>query len=139
MPDEAILQETARWLRYAEEDFDGADTLRTSGTPRHSCSLAQQSAEKALKSIYAFLDMRIVKSHDLDMLKNLLPGGWDVKTRFPDLSELSFWAVESRYPGNLPEAAAEDADAAVALAGEVLASVKRGLREHGYPETSLGG
>ena len=133
MPDEATLQEAARWLRYAEEDYEVADAMRTSGTPRHSCLLAQQSAEKAIKSIYAFLDMRIPKSHDLDMLKNLLPQGWDIKTHFKDLSELSFWAVESRYPGDLPEATAEDANAAIDLAREVLILVKQGLEGHGYP------
>ena len=83
--------------------------------------------------------MRIPKSHDLDMLKNLLPDGWDVKTRFTELSELSFWAVESRYPGDLPEATAEDADIALALAREVLASVESGLRDHGYPGELLKG
>lgn len=131
MPDDLIMQETARWLRFAKEDLDAAIMLQ-SGTPRHSCLLAQQSAEKAIKSIFVFLDMRISKSHDLDMLKNLLPDEWEVKTRFDDLSELSFWAVESRYPGDMPEATGEDADAAVRLAKEILISVENSLRENGF-------
>jgi len=127
MPDELILQETARWLRYAREDLDAAIALQ-SGTPRHSCLLAQQSAEKAIKSIYVFLDLRVPRSHDLDMLRNLLPDGWDIKTRFDSLSELSLWAVESRYPGDMPEASREDADAATALAESVLCCVEDNLR-----------
>jgi HEPN domain-containing protein len=133
MPDELIMRETARWLRFAKEDLDAAVKLQ-SGIPRHSCLLAQQSAEKAIKSILAFLDLRIPKSHDLDMLKNLLPDEWEVKTRFDNLSQLSFWAVESRYPGDMPEATRDDADAAVRLAEQVLTSVENSLRKNGFSE-----
>lgn len=131
MPDDLIMQETARWLRFAKEDLDAAIMLQ-SGTPRHCCLLAQQSAEKAIKSIFVFLDMRIPRSHDLDMLKNLLSDEWEVKTHFDDLSELSFWAVESRYPGDMPEATGEDADTAVRLAKGILISVENSLRENGF-------
>lgn len=65
------------------------------------------------------------------MLKNLLPDGWSVRARFEDLSELSFWAVESRYPSDLPEATLADAEAAVALADEVLTLVERDLHDRG--------
>ncbi len=44
MPDEPVLIETARWLRYATEDLDAAFANLT-GPPRHSCMLAQQSAD----------------------------------------------------------------------------------------------
>jgi HEPN domain-containing protein len=133
MPSEGAVGEAARWLRYAREDYEAAVALRSSGRPRHVCLLAQQSAEKAIKSIYAFLDLRIPRSHDLDMLRNLLPDGWKIGSHFEDLAGLSAWAVESRYPGDLPEASAEDADAAVALAGEVVSLAEQDLREHGYP------
>lgn len=123
MPDELVLQETARWLRYAIEDLDAAIALQ-SGTPRHSCLLAQQSAEKAIKSIYVFLDLRVPRSHDLDMLRNLLPEGWSIKERFDDLSELSFWAVESRYPG--------DANTATTLAKDILSCVTDSLKNNGF-------
>ena len=123
-------------MRYAREDYNAALVLRETDIPRHSCLLAQQSAEKAIKSIYAFLDKQIPKSHDLDLLKNLLPDEWDVKTRFDDLSELSFWAVESRYPGDMPEASKEDADAALALAQAILDSVEDNLRANGFTYAS---
>ena len=44
------LAETQRWLRYAREDLEGAETLleRRVGVPRHICWLSQQSVEKAL-------------------------------------------------------------------------------------------
>lgn len=134
MQRDLTMAEATRWLRYAREDYDAAVLLRQTGTPRHTCLMAQQSAEKAIKSIYAFLDKPIPRSHDLDLLKNLLPDGWGVKTLFPDLSELSFWAVESRYPGDMPEATAEDAGTALTMAKAVLASVQNDLDNHGLSE-----
>lgn len=136
MRHDLIMAEAARWLRYANEDYNAAVLLQQTDTPRHACLMAQQSAEKAIKSIHAFLDNPIHKSHDLDLLKNLLPDGWAIKTQFPDLSELSFWAVESRYPGDLPEASREDADAALSMAKAILDSVQNDLHKHGLPRTS---
>ena len=134
MQRDLIMAEAARWLQYAREDHNAAVLLQQTDTPRHACLMAQQSAEKAIKSIYAFLNNPIPKSHDLDLLKNLLPDVWNIKSLFPDLSELSFWAVESRYPGDMPEATREDADVALAMAKAVLDSVENDLRKHGLPE-----
>ena len=136
MPDDLILRETAHWLRYAREDYAAALVLQQTETPRHVCLLAQQSAEKAIKSVFAFLDMPIPRSHDLDLLKNLLPDDWHTKTEFAYLSELSFWAVESRYPGDLPEATVQDAEEARAQAESILRSVEADLRSHGYVDQS---
>jgi HEPN domain-containing protein len=118
-------------MRFAKEDYAVAIALQ-SGTPRHACLLSQQSAEKALKSIFVLLNKPVVRSHDLDMLKNQLPDDCETKTRFADLSELSFWAVESRYPGDAPEATREDAVQAIQLAGEVLEVVERDLKRLGF-------
>jgi hypothetical protein len=38
--------------------------------------------------------------HNRDALRNLLPSGWSVKQEYPDLAELTVWAVEARYPGD---------------------------------------
>ena len=51
------LADTARWIRYAEEDLITAETLlrHPHVPPRQSCWCAQQSAEKALKAVLIFL------------------------------------------------------------------------------------
>lgn len=133
MPHDLVINETARWFRYAREDYKAALIL-CEGVPRDACLLAQQSTEKAIKSIYAFINQRIPKSHDLDLLKNLLPDGWDTKIKFVDLSELSFWAVESRYPGDMPEATRDDADTAIIQAQAILHTVEDDLHKHGFIE-----
>ena len=52
------LADTARWLRYAEEDLTTAETFlgHPHVPPRQACWFAQQSAEKALKAALFFTD-----------------------------------------------------------------------------------
>lgn len=63
------------------------------------------------------------RQHDLDMLRNLIPSGWQVKEEHPDLADLTEWAVEARYPGEWPDATETDAHAAVRQARAVWESV----------------
>jgi HEPN domain-containing protein len=105
------LVEVRRWVRFAREDLEAAETLLTSEdfVPRHVCWLAQQAAEKALKAALVSQEVDFPFRHDLDALRNLLPEGWRVKTQHPDLAELTEWAVEARYPGDWPDATVEAA------------------------------
>jgi len=66
MPHDPVLNETARWLRYAREDYTTAVLLRREGVSRNACLLAQQCAEKAIKAVLVFLNQHVPKSHDLD-------------------------------------------------------------------------
>jgi len=97
MNDTEHRAETRRWLRYAREDLEGAETLleRRIVVPRHICWLAQQSVEKAIKAICIFLGLDFPRRHDLDALRNLVPDDWQVKTEHVDLAALTEWAVEA--------------------------------------------
>ena len=105
--------ETRRWLRYAGEDLEGAETLLECRVvvPCHICWLAQQSVEKTLKAILIFLALDFPLRHDLDALRSLVPNDWQIKTEHLDLAALTEWAVEAHYPGNWPDATEADARA----------------------------
>ena len=118
------LAEASRWLRYAQEDLETAESVLSSGAPRQVCWLAQQSAEKALKAALVFLQVDFPRTHDLDVLLSLIPDDWAVKAAAPDLAELSEWAVEARYPGSWPEATTDDATRAVADAKCVFHAIQ---------------
>lgn len=85
------LAETRRWLRYARENLEAAETLlaQHAVVPRHICWLAQQATEKAIKAVLVFLAIDFPWRHDLDALRNLIPTGWRVKDAHPDLTELT--------------------------------------------------
>ncbi|MBI3048966.1 MAG: HEPN domain-containing protein [Acidobacteria bacterium] len=133
MSSNELLDEVRRWLRFAREDLEAAETLTTEAgfRPRHVCWLAQQAAEKALKGALTLQQIAFPFRHDLDALRNLLPEGWQVKVRHPDLAELTEWAVEARYPGDWPEATADDARHAAEQARGVYESVRSDLVRYG--------
>ena len=128
------LADTARWLRYAEEDLITAETLleQPHVPPRQSCWHAQQAAEKALKAALIFLQIDFRRTHDLNVLRDLLPESWQLKTTHPDLSDLTRWAVEARYPEDMQGATKAEATGAVEQARTIWTSVSTTLAEHGY-------
>jgi len=107
-----------KWLAYAEGDLQSAKVLSAgTGVPeRNVCYLAQQCAEKSLKALLIFWGIEISRTHDLDALLRKFPAEQREKFTEFDLSWLSEWNVEGRYPGDWPEATTDDARQAVELA-----------------------
>jgi HEPN domain-containing protein len=127
------VAEARRWLRFAAEDLRAAGILlhETQVPRRHVCWLAQQAAEKAIKAALVFLQIEFPKTHDLDALRNLVPEDWTVRQAFPDLADLTEWSVEARYPGDWPEATADDARGSLDEARRVLDLVTADLAARG--------
>ena len=128
------LTDTARWLRYAEEDLITAETyLKDPRVPhRQSCWCAQQAAEKALKAVLIFLQIDFRRTHDLNLLRDLLPENWHLKTALPNLDNLNKWAVQARYPETAQEPTETEASTAVEHARAVWTSVSTELAQHGF-------
>ena len=128
--------EAAKWLRYARDDLAAArelfdDALQGRVSFRNACYLSQQAGEKAMKSIFVALGIDPPRIHNLNALREALPSGWAVRTVFPNLSALTVWAVEARYPADLPEATRADAEAAIAMASGVVDTVADDFGRHG--------
>ncbi len=113
--------ESTRWLAYAQTDLDAAHALlrEPDHYPRQVCFLAQQATEKALKAVLVLLEIEFPFTHDLDRLREMVPIGWKVKMAFPNLYALSIWAVEARYPGDMPQVVEADARDALQTAEAV--------------------
>lgn len=128
------LREVNRWLRYAKEDLRAARAACDDEdmVPRHACFFAHQAAEKALKAGLVYLNIEVPRRHDLDALRNLLPEGWAVRQDRIALGRLTAWAVESRYPGELPDANEYDAKQAVDLAELVVEYATGDLERAGF-------
>ena len=128
------LADTARWLHHAEEDLTTAEIFlgHPHVPPRQVCWFAQQSAEKALKAALIFLQIDFQRTHNLNVLRDLLPESWQLKTAPSNLGDLNKWAVEARYPAGMQEATTADASTAVEQARAVWTSVSTTLTEHGF-------
>jgi HEPN domain-containing protein len=86
----------------------------------HARSLA---GEKALKAALILLDVDPPRTHNLQLLADLLPADWGLEAIPADLARLSMWIVESRYPGDWPDASDGDAEVAASDAAAVLDAV----------------
>ena len=75
MPGDERLELTRQWLRYAQDDLDGAEYVTAnipSLAPRHACFFAQQAAEKALKAVLIYLHIDYPRHHNLDELRDII-------------------------------------------------------------------
>ena len=126
----AVAHEQARrWLRWADEDLVAArhSADDTEVAPRVACSLAQQAAEKAIKALVVSSDLDPPKTHNLLRLARMLAEETASRPLDVDLEDLTRWAIEGRYPGDLDEATSRDAARAVELADQVLAIAQAAL------------
>ncbi|MDE0431263.1 MAG: HEPN domain-containing protein [Caldilineaceae bacterium] len=130
---ELVVQEARRWLQFSAEDLDVARRLLTDrlSAPRHVRWLSQQAAEKALKAALVLEEIDFPYTHDLNVLRNLLPDSWILQADHSELADLTEWAVEARYPGEWPEATETDAIRAEVQASLVLDSVVLEFRRRG--------
>ena len=128
------LADTARWMRHAEEDLITAETLLVqSHVPaRQACWFAQQAAEKALKAVLIYLQIDFPRTHDLNVLRDLLPESWHLKTALPNLGDLNRWAVGARYPDDVQEPTQVNASEAVEQARAIWTAVSTELTQHGF-------
>ena len=129
MHDPEVVAVTRRWFTWANEDMETAERLiETAETPpRHACWLAQQAAEKAVKTALVAEQIRFPFIHDLEELRQLIPPGWTLRELDVPLQRLTPWAIEARYPvGDDPTR--EDALEAVTIARQVVSAIAEDLR-----------
>jgi len=99
------INELKSWIAYAEEDFSAAKTLLDLKKPLLAtvCFHAQQCVEKYLKALLILKDVGFPKTHDLPTLDTLcnqngILTGFDPQ----QLTDLTKYAVQARYPGSQP-------------------------------------
>lgn len=129
----ANVQEALRWLQYARQDLKSVEKILSEGgfVLRHACFWSQQAAEKALKAIFIYEQIDYPWRHDLDALRVLLPEGWAVKKEHVDLSRLTEWAVEARYPGEWGEPTLKEAQDAFEQARKIVESIDAEFKHRG--------
>jgi HEPN domain-containing protein len=95
--------EAQRWLRQAENDLAFGEVAVREGYFSQACFVAQQTAEKALKSLAYGQGERIVLGHSIvelvGRLARSLPGLEALRERAGLLDQ---YYVAARYPNGLP-------------------------------------
>jgi HEPN domain-containing protein len=97
-------KEAKRWVEQAKEDLISAKILFDAERYYLVCYLAQQIAEKALKSVIYFNKEDLVLGHSV---RKLVEWASKFDKRFEDLinkiSILDSYYIPTRYPNGLPE------------------------------------
>ncbi|TEU12251.1 MAG: HEPN domain-containing protein [Anaerolineales bacterium] len=127
-----------RWLRTAEEDLEAAKVLLDAGMYAQACFYAQQSGEKAIKSLWYLVDAD-PWGHSVQRLIAEFP--W--RTKVPNLEVwiergalLDKFYIPTRYPNGLPDLTPgqvyrqEDARRGIEAARALAVACEKWLEEH---------
>ena len=130
--------EALRWYLTAENDFDAAIILKENKKYSVCCFHAQQSAEKALKAAWYFLEEEPPWGHSIFKLLSQLTEKYpELGKRFSPLDagakRLDQFYIPTRYPNGVPDITPqeaygiEDAKSGIDYAGKFLIAVKKVL------------
>jgi len=121
-PEEVRRELVGQWIKKAEADLSAAHNL-LSHQPLFFYIVAfhcQQAAEKYLKAFLTWSQVEFPKTHDLDELLDLLEkAAPPVALALRPSALLSAYAVEARYPSELPDPTREEAERALYMAEDV--------------------
>lgn len=116
---EAKTELITLWLKKAQKDLISAKREMKFETPitETVCFHSQQAAEKFLKAYFVFLDIKILKSHNIATLISSIE---QFDNEINELKEscdiLTDYSVDIRYPDDIYEPSIEDANEAITLA-----------------------
>ena len=116
----------AEWLHKAGADLALAEHLLDESAPYPSAIAfhSQQAAEKYLKALLVWRETLFPKTHDLQLLLNLIrPSDAALAESLQETIALTPYGAEMRYPRDRPDPTAEQACEAVALAQKVRRAV----------------
>jgi len=120
-----------RWLRKAESDLASAEILLGAGSRVTDviCFHCQQAIEKYLKAFLTDREVRFGRVHDLRTLLDLcIQKDQDFEELDKEsLSELTFYAVDVRYPDEFYMPSLEEAKGAFELAKKIRGLVFKKL------------
>ena len=120
----AVLRE---WLHKADNDLQTAAHTLTLGADCPTdpvCFHAQQCIEKYVKALLVFRATAFPKTHDIAVLRALLPPRLRPKLARKDQKRLTDYATVRRYPSPEPDILLSEARGAVVLAHRIRHEVR---------------
>jgi HEPN domain-containing protein len=122
------------WLNRARSNLAKAHITRASDDvyPEDVCFEAQQAAEKAIKAVLLSRQVDFPRVHDIATLLTLVSEcGIALPDEIAAATELTDYAVATRYPGLEGDVSNEDCDDAIACAEAVLQWAERMIKGDG--------
>ena len=113
---EAKRTEIQRWLIKSQHDLGSAQRLMEGDEPYLDVAVyhCQQAAEKAMKALLTYHDIPFEKTHDLtEVLESLIKVEPSLEGWREIAQELTPYAVQFRYPGDVLEPERNEAEQAL--------------------------
>jgi len=133
-----VLLVVMEWIHKAENDLKAAEILLDSGEDCPAevvCFHCQQCIEKYLKAVLAYQGVSAPKTHDIEILADLV-AGQNIVISSEDSRTFSAYAVETRYPG-FDTCTFIDAQSALSTAKKLIETILRALPEKCSPYESM--
>lgn len=130
------LEMTRQWIMRADDDLRLAELIMSYSEPVYWAVAfhAQQCAEKALKGLLTFHDIRAGKTHDIsNLLKLSVPVLGDLEQFKDRAGVLTTYAVDSRYPVPYRDISKEDASKAIGTARSIYEFILNALPDLSKP------
>ncbi|MDR0447091.1 MAG: HEPN domain-containing protein [Treponema sp.] len=99
------------------------------------CCQTQQAVEKALKGFLIYFDVEPEFTHNIETLINKLEKFTEVPEHIKEATNLTKYAVLTRYPGEYEEVTKEKYEQAVNIAQECLEWVENRIEENENAKT----
>jgi len=125
-PEEVKSEFVREWLSKANADLLASRHLlkEESKLAFVSAFHAQQAVEKALKALLVWHQIEFPKTHDIRRLLDLLTSPEpELSKELDEASSLTDYAIEHRYPADIPEPTVSQAKEAIELAERVVNEV----------------
>ena len=132
--DPEILLAIQRWITKADHDLATAEKMFQEGQEYTDvvCFHCQQTAEKALKACLTYAGIHVEKTH---YLPKLLDQCLEIDPTFEafrnNARSLTDYAIEVRYIEEWKEIEMDEAKRAIVVAADLLAFVKKKLKDAG--------
>lgn len=116
------------WLTKAEHDLISAKVLKNHSQDLYDTSIfhAQQSAEKSFKAYFAYKEIQIPRTHDLEILNNKCI---QFDKGFVNLEQCAInlipYSTEFRYPGIAMKPDIKDLEDAIKCADKIFNFIKQ--------------
>ncbi len=129
-----VREEVLSWVEEAKADLKHGEASIRIGDYNWACFAAQQAAEKALKALILHVHGEYPRGHDLVKLYSRVKEGAQLSLRLSDLSRLSAYYTQARYPNAglespSKEITKEQAEEAVNAARVVINEVSKAIRD----------
>lgn len=128
--DDELLHVAQQWVLKAESDLVTATLAvraRINCPTDAVCFHAQQCVEKYLKAMLVLNGIEVPRTHQLNIILALLPPETRPELSPAERSQLTEYAVSTRYPGDYDPISLEEAREAVRIARRVRNAIRRQL------------